>query len=107
VVLRLRLTPDCDRATRQAAMARVALEQVERDVRTLETQTQTWSTTDPAPALHRLGAARQRRFALATAWHENAAAEQSCHPADRRIADALALAEDSRARYAVPMGAMN
>ena len=105
----VRVTPviDCGRAGRVAGAAQGALEREVLHVRLLETRRELAPGGEHAAVLRALAVARVRRFALATAWHENAAAAEACRPADRDAAIALSEAEAARGRYAVPFGAMN
>ncbi len=105
-VVRVAMPLDCDLARRQSEVARSALERMELEVAALE-QRMRLPGGDRTDLLHQLGAARLRRFALATTWRENAVADQACRPGDRGAADGLMAAEEKLARYAVPGGSLD
>lgn len=100
-LVRLKVPIDCALAERQAAAARLAIAAVGEEVTRLEAAK---ATADSA-GLRALSAARARRFAIACAWYENAAAVQYCSPGDA-AAKELAAATLARSEFAVSTGGM-
>ncbi len=95
------MSPDCDLARAQAAVAKAALATAQAEVTRLEAAKQAAAT---AEALRALSAAKTRRFAIAGAWFENAEAAAACAPEDAEAKAAYEAAEKARGDYAVATG---
>ena len=105
-LVRLRMPLDCAIALTQLAKARTAMAAIATEVARLEKQRSTASGDAETKALHDLSAARSRRFAIASAWHENAAAASGCAPGDARAMDEMNAAQKARSDFAVPTGSL-
>ena len=73
VLARATVAPDCDLARAQAAAARASMAAAEQAVTASERQ-----NSGDSAALRALSDARARRYAIAQAWRENAAAMVEC-----------------------------
>jgi hypothetical protein len=102
-LVRVLMQPDCELAKRQAAAAKAAIAAIGADVARLEAVRQASAASD---VLHELSAARRRRFAIAGAWYENAAAASLCAPGEAEAAAELAAAQKARGEFAVPTGSL-
>jgi len=104
VLVRLRIKLDCDLARTQAAAARQALDAIKPVVAQYQAARDAATGEAEAQALHDLSAARLRRFAIAGAWAENAAAASACAPGDAQLRAENAAAQRATSEFAVPSG---
>jgi hypothetical protein len=102
---RVRLPLDCALAESQANSARSALAEADQAVAALERRhAAAGNGPDEAPALHALSAARARRFAIASAWLENATAVSACRPDDAKAQAERDAAHAEVTATAMPSG---
>lgn len=103
-LVRLRMRLDCDLARTQAAAARPALDAIKAVVAQYQAVREAATGEVETQALHDLSAARLRRFAIAGAWAENAAAAHACAPGDAHLRAEHEAAQQALSEFAVPSG---